>query len=100
VNQIRLSDDVGIDTDEVMYWYQVKADAEGRLSSAGIANAMRVLFKNGKEAILRGDAKATFDKWVTPISNPCLFCARRTGGSSCTRRTDEEFPECHRLKAQ
>jgi len=68
MNQIALGPDAGIDTDHVQYWEMREGDSP---TFAGTEEGpqTRVQFRNGKEAILRGEAKEAFDKWAKGRGN-------------------------------
>ncbi len=63
MNQINLGPDAGIDTDHVQYW-EMRDGEEPTFQGTEDKAQTRVQFKNGKEAILRGDAKVAFDAWA------------------------------------
>lgn len=96
MNQIQLGPGVGIDTDEVQYWEHRNGDAPRTV----------VQFKNGKEVILRGEAKAAFEAWVAegrkePPEVRCETCAYygyETGAEACgLGEHHATFPICHIL---
>ncbi len=58
VNQVKLGEKAGIDTAEVQSW-DMREVAE--------LQSTHVDFKNGITVILRGDAKAAFDKWAATL---------------------------------
>ena len=72
MHQISIGSGCVIDTDEIQY------SETSDLGDDGVR--VLVMFKNGQDAILRGDAKAVFDEWAaglraTPAPKQGALCA-------------------------
>ncbi len=71
MNQINLGEKAGIDTKQVQYW-EMRDGEEPTFAGTEEGPQTRVQFKNGKEEILRGDAKAAFDAWASLIEQRAI----------------------------
>lgn len=104
MNQILLGAGAGLDTDHVQYW-EMRDDESPTFAGTEGGPQTRVQFKNGKEAILRGEAKAAFDEWAAgreggePVENLCSTCDRRVGGAMGTvcEQPLIGYPGCYKV---
>ena len=66
MNQINIGAGCVIDTDEIQYSETRDWGDDGK--------RVLVMFKNGQEAILRGEAKDAFDAWAARDASSCQTC--------------------------